>query len=197
MTTSITPNTVRVYAQTNWSLHECIILQDAKRRDHDRQANGGASKRRGVCRWTLIEDMVWDEGVYRSAQQCKVKWEKLTGEFRKVLDYEKNIPPGRDSYWHITSVDRKDAKLPPNFHKSLYDALMQWYGRSRAVNPGNLILDSGIPETSTPGLFLKLTSIWLRLYLNTCCCSNNCEIEKVMNMELRREDMSVPLTHPT
>jgi len=126
-------------------------LQDAKRRDHDRQANGGASKRRGVCRWTLIEDMVWDEGVYRSAQQCKVKWEKLTGEFRKVLDYEKNIPPGRDSYWHITSVDRKDAKLPPNFHKSLYDALMQWYGRSRAVNPGNLILDSGIPETSTPG----------------------------------------------
>ena len=112
------------------------------------KANGKAyaqALQRGVDRWTLVEDLVWEEGVYRSAQQCKVKWKKLTGEFKKVLDNETDIPSGRGSYWHMTRNNRKDTKMPPTFHRSLYDALMQWYGRMRAVNPGNLVPDSGIP----------------------------------------------------
>ena len=57
---SSNPHTIRVYAQTNWSLHECIILQDAKHRDHDCQADGGAyeAMQKGVDRWTLVEDTV-------------------------------------------------------------------------------------------------------------------------------------------
>ena len=60
-------------------------------------------------RWILVEDLVWEEGVYRSAQQCKVKWKKLTRGCKKVLDYEKDIPSGRDSYWHMT---RKIENIP-------------------------------------------------------------------------------------
>ena len=47
--------------------------------------------RKGVDRWTLIEDMLWEEGVHRSAQQCQVKWEKLTAKFKKDFGYEKDI----------------------------------------------------------------------------------------------------------
>ena len=32
------------------------------------------------------------EGVHKSAQQCKVQWEKLTAKFNKFFDNEKNIP---------------------------------------------------------------------------------------------------------
>ena len=45
-------------------------LQDVKGRDHDRRANGGACEamRKGVDRWTLIEDMLWEEGVHNNAR---------------------------------------------------------------------------------------------------------------------------------
>ena len=50
----------------------------------------------------------------------------------------------------MTNTEHRDAKMPPNFHRSLYDALMQWYGRMRA---GNWIVDDfGIPESCSPNL---------------------------------------------
>jgi hypothetical protein len=44
--------------------------------------------------------MPGEEGVHRSAQQCKGKWEKFTAEFKKSLrlSYEKNIPSADDKH---------------------------------------------------------------------------------------------------
>jgi hypothetical protein len=152
---SSNPHPIRIYAQTNWSLHESAssfckmpsveIMMTAK------QIAGLTIEAmwKGVDRWTLIDEdiMPREEGLHRSAQRCKVKWEKLTAEFKKVFNYEKNIPSADDKH-----SEQSDAKMPliSDVHRSLYDACshaMVWcVARMRAVNPGNLILDSRIPN---------------------------------------------------
>ena len=71
----------------------------------------------------------------------------------------------------MTSTERRDAKMPPHStDRSMHDALMQWYGRMRGVYLGNLILDMHWnSRASSPGLFLKPTSMWLRFCPNACC----------------------------
>jgi hypothetical protein len=61
-----------------------------------------------------------DPSVIRTVQQIWSKWEKMVGDFKKVYDYEKNIPIGQDAYWDMLQPMKKERRLPANFAKSLF-----------------------------------------------------------------------------
>ncbi|KAG0612053.1 hypothetical protein M758_7G186700 [Ceratodon purpureus] len=130
----------RIYKKGNWTAAEILVLQAARREDFDRVRRGNLKERHKSAqeRWKWIEDYGWSQGVHKSAQQCQDKWELLVSEFKKVNDYEKNVPGGQKSYWDMSKEERKKTAMPPNFYKEVYNALAEWYSKGRPADPGEL-----------------------------------------------------------
>lgn len=68
-------------------------------------------------------------------------------EFKKVHDYEKNVPGGQKSYWDLSKELRRKTAMPPNFYKEVYDALAEWYSKGRLADPGELDTSGPIRQT--------------------------------------------------
>ncbi|KAL3685324.1 hypothetical protein R1sor_003346 [Riccia sorocarpa] len=153
------PRHGRGYKKSNWTLAELQVLQTAKREDQKRQLNVDPKEKHKSAaeRWQWIEDYCWEHRVERSAQQCRDRWERMSADFKKVGDFEKQVPRGGVSYWHMSIDDRKTKKLPSNFQQEIYHALGEWFVRSRAVDPHDIVIDTSVP---TP------------LLLNNACVNN-------------------------
>jgi hypothetical protein len=139
----------RIYRQSNWSLEEMLALQVAKREDRERHGSNNNSHHSDSLkattgaaaqeRWNWIEDYCWALGVQRSAQQCHDKWEAISTAFKKSSS---------SSYWQMSAEERKKHKLPANFPRELFMALMEWQtGKSSrsSVDPGELVVDTSTP----------------------------------------------------
>ncbi|KAG6546920.1 hypothetical protein Mapa_011536 [Marchantia paleacea] len=138
----------RVYKKGAWTVPEVMVLQAAKREDFERHSKGGLKEKHKTAqeRWLWIEDICWSHAIHRSAQQCQDKWESLVPEFKKVLDYERNLPIGQKSYWLMIPEERKKTpKLPPNLPKEVFSALFEWYLKSKTIDQGDLLVDNSTP----------------------------------------------------
>ncbi|BBM97103.1 protein MpTRIHELIX25 [Marchantia polymorpha subsp. ruderalis] len=142
------PRHGRVYKKSNWTLTELQVLQTAKREDQEKQLKADPKEKHKSAaeRWQWIEDYCWDQRVERSAQQCRDRWERMSADFKKVGDFEKQVPRGGTSYWQMTIDDRKTKKLPSNFQQEIFHALGEWFVRSRAVDPNDIVIDTSVPS---------------------------------------------------
>jgi hypothetical protein len=59
--------------------------------------------------------------VIRTPSQVEDKWDRLAADFRKVFDWDKNIPSGKPAYWDMPPNVKKEYRLPPVFSKPLFD----------------------------------------------------------------------------
>jgi hypothetical protein len=136
----------RHYKKGMWTVSELQVLQAVRREDFERQSKGGNREKHRSAheRWKWMEDRCWGQGVLRSAGQCQDKWEGITAGFKKVNDYEKQLPLGGTSYWQLGSDEKKRMRLPPNFHKEVFMSLQEWYVKSRTGEPG-ILFDSLAP----------------------------------------------------
>ncbi|CAM6095614.1 unnamed protein product [Calypogeia fissa] len=121
----------REFRRTNWTVGECLVLQEAKREDYERQTTGGAKEKHRTAaeRWLAVEDFCWALKVHRSGQQCKDRWEKMSTDFKKVFDYERHATTGQTSFWQMTLEEKKAKRLPSTFFLEVYKGLAQWFGR--------------------------------------------------------------------
>jgi hypothetical protein len=87
--------------------------------------------------------------VQRSFHACKDKWENQLGEIKKVGDYQKRIPLGRDAYWEMDSAARREAVLPPNVSKAVYEPVVDCMGGAASMEPPS-VLESGGKENDDP-----------------------------------------------
>lgn len=128
----------REFRRTNWTVEECLVLQEAKREDYERQTNGGAKEKHRTAaeRWLAVEDFCWAHKVHRSGQQCKDRWEKMSTDFKKVFDYERHTTTGQTSFWQMTLEEKKAKRLPSTFFLEVYKGLAQWFGRGGGVSLG-------------------------------------------------------------
>lgn len=137
----------RLYKKSNWVVEEMLVLQAAKREDlhrHERGAKG--SQNAAQERWNWIEDFCWASGVQRSAQQCHDKWEVISTAYKKVYNNEKYVCNGQKSYWNMSPEERKRNKLPPNFQKEIFTALLEWCNNKiRNSDSGELVVDTSGP----------------------------------------------------
>lgn len=128
----------RMYKKGPWSVTEMLVLQSAKKEDVVRAGKGAPRDKHRTAqeKWQSIEDYCWSHLVQRSAQQCQDKWESMSAEFKKVKDYESGTLQGQKSYWQMTIDERKGVRVPPNFQKEVYQALLEWYDKNRIIEPG-------------------------------------------------------------
>lgn len=156
----------RVYKKSNWTLIELQVLQTAKREDHEKQLKADSKEKHKSAaeRWQWIEDYCWEYGVERSAQQCRDRWERMSADFKKLGDFEKHVPTGGISYWQMSIEDRKVRKLPSNFQQEVFQALGEWFARSRGVDTIDTVLDVCIPSplqgTHSLPFLVDCVNIW-------------------------------------
>ncbi|GLJ31486.1 hypothetical protein SUGI_0631870 [Cryptomeria japonica] len=93
-------------------------------------------------KWKIVQEYCSHHGVFRTANQCRDQWEHIFPDFKRIRDYETHIPSGHDSYWNMTSRERVEKRLPPNFPKELMDAMEINFGSDRAIDPGNITIDT-------------------------------------------------------
>ncbi|KAL2653448.1 hypothetical protein R1flu_021576 [Riccia fluitans] len=141
------PRHGRLYKKSNWTLAELQMLQTAKREDQERQLKVDPKEKHKSAaeRWQWIEDYCWEQRVERSAQQCRDRWERMSADFKKVGDLEKQVPRGGISYWQMSIDERKNKKLPSNFPQEIFHALGEWFVRSREVDPNDIVIDTSLP----------------------------------------------------
>lgn len=137
----------RLYKKSNWAVEEMLVLQAAKREDRDRHERGSKSSQNPAQdRWNWIEDYCWTLGVQRSAQQCHDKWEVISTAYKKVYNIEKYVCSGQKSYWNMLPEERKKNKLPPNFQREIFNALLEWCNtKIRNADSGELVVDTSGP----------------------------------------------------
>jgi hypothetical protein len=120
----------RLYKQqARWTEDETLIMIEGKLNVDARiKEDGGARAKHTTAnvRWDLVEDHCFANGVELSGASCKDKWENTLGEVRKVRDYEKRIPSGRDPYWSMDANAKREAALPPNVSKARSDCRCSW-----------------------------------------------------------------------
>ncbi|KAL3684249.1 hypothetical protein R1sor_002271 [Riccia sorocarpa] len=134
----------RDYKRTNWTVEECMVLQAAKREDYIRQRNDGAKEKHKSAaeRWQAVEDFCWMHNVHRSSQQCKDRWEKMSADFKKIDDYERQAASGQTRYWHMNLEQKKAKRLPSKFYQEVYIGLSQWFNRGRGADAANGIQEN-------------------------------------------------------
>ncbi|GLJ27900.1 hypothetical protein SUGI_0547710 [Cryptomeria japonica] len=107
----------RGYTKGIWTLHETLVLLDAKKLDDERRMRGGDKERGGKTaelRWKWVENYCFKNGCIRSQNQCNDKWDNLLRDYKKVREYENRIGPGQPSYWDLEKHERKERGLPSN-----------------------------------------------------------------------------------
>lgn len=83
----------------------------------------------------------------REDARIKKKWEKLVTEFKKVFDYQKNIPLGHAGYYEMGSDARKEFHLTPDLDHEAYNATKLWVLSHCDFNPrAGQIMDSSEEE---------------------------------------------------
>ncbi|KAJ7531867.1 hypothetical protein O6H91_14G062100 [Diphasiastrum complanatum] len=127
----------------NWSHHEILILVDSIKRDDVAAMKLGLSKknRSAEDRWESVASYCTQNDVHKSAQQCLHKWEKMSSYFKKIYDYEKHHSSRFDSFWNLSSNERKDRSLPVSFNRDVYNAMASKLRFDQATNPGDLLID--------------------------------------------------------
>ncbi|KAJ7551235.1 hypothetical protein O6H91_06G006100 [Diphasiastrum complanatum] len=144
----------RSYRKGVWLLPELMALQAAKREQYESLVKAGYRVRNSKPekeRWQEIENFCWRQGVHRSGDQCHARWEYIAREFRKIIEYESSALRGH-SYWQMNHVERKEKDLPMNFHRDLFQVMVDWMGTGKAANTGAVSPNTLIQAlaTSTP-----------------------------------------------
>jgi hypothetical protein len=137
-------------SRCHWTHGEIIALFDAKKSQAER-AELGLRKMRSSSsgKWDEIADFCKSFGVNKVASQCRDKWERLWPSFKKILDWDKQPPDGKATYWSMTEDEREREGFPRLFDKELFDAMYARFGFVTSLNSpsfvGNpLIEDSGL-----------------------------------------------------
>lgn len=146
----------------HWTLKETVTLLDARVKllEEMKEGNLGAVLKTQDERWEYISKYCVQRGALRSPDQCLFRWDRILAAFKKIHDYERHIPSGKDSYWAMSSKERDEMKLPRSFGQDIYGAMLDRIGSERLINPGNIIYDTSNDTLGELLLFVSL-SLWL------------------------------------
>ena len=122
-------------SRCHWTHGEIIALFDAKK-SHAERAELGLRKMRSSSsgKWDEIADSCKSVGVNKMASQCRDKWERLWPNFKKILDWDKQPPDGKATYWAMTEDEREREGFPRLFDKELFDAMFARFGFVASLN---------------------------------------------------------------
>ncbi|KAH7294075.1 hypothetical protein KP509_28G055100 [Ceratopteris richardii] len=106
-----------------WLEHENeVLLKAIQKQEHliEKAENPSAESHRRL-KWEEIETFCHSEGIFRSAEQCRNRWQRLLNAFNRVKSWESCRSPTKTSFWAMKASDRKSGGLPPTFDRSTFD----------------------------------------------------------------------------
>jgi hypothetical protein len=133
----------------DWSPQELKKLILAKKQEWEHATCGTPLQKKmasGKEKWKIIAENLVSEGMknpVRDHSSCKKKWEKVTGEFKKVYDYERTVCNADESYYAMSVTERRRKNLPSNFSEEVYDMIVEWLPSRHEVDHSALhVIDS-------------------------------------------------------
>lgn len=149
------PSKITQRSRCHWSHNEIMALFNAKKAEADKYENedvenekAGKKMRIPPERWDDVADYCRAMGSNKSASQCKDKWERIWLAFRKITDWEKQPPPGKNSFWTMQGDEREKEGFPRVFDKELYDAMAARFGFMKSIDLATIVIDSSIVDDS-------------------------------------------------
>lgn len=121
------------YKEGPWDVLEMLVLVSGMKELLESMAHQEVHDQE---KWDSIENYCLGQLVQRSAPDCLQKWASLSGEFKRIKDFESNMLQDQKSYWDMTYDERNHAHLPPDFSQEVYNALWQWDDRDRIGEGG-------------------------------------------------------------
>ncbi|KAL5979489.1 hypothetical protein ACLOJK_019393 [Asimina triloba] len=159
-----------------WTRQEILVLIQGKkvaesRVRRGRSASFGAPAATAVePKWASVASYCRRHGVDRGPVQCRKRWSNLSGDFKKIKEWEARAALGdsrpSDSFWAMRADARREKKLPGFFDREVYDILDQGSvgptkegvesaaaAASMVVEEDEVIFDSGRAAAAEDGLF--------------------------------------------
>eukprot|EP00271_Cylindrocystis_brebissonii_P020941 TRINITY_DN7243_c0_g1_i6.p1 TRINITY_DN7243_c0_g1~~TRINITY_DN7243_c0_g1_i6.p1 ORF type:complete len:476 (+),score=73.31 TRINITY_DN7243_c0_g1_i6:205-1428(+) len=125
------------YGRKNvWTERELLALIQARKEDRE-DYNRSKPKGRKIPaaeRWRFISETLAAQGfVRRKADTVSSRWNNLHSDYTKVQSYQKRR--GMESYWELSSEDRRVGGLPANLSRKMYSTMNAWLHSSSSTEP--------------------------------------------------------------
>lgn len=124
---SSVPGNAAKKSRKNWSVYEGEMLAAQMKIHEDMLLDKSTGIKYRTMSATEKFEMIsarlrsLDPPVDRTASQIEDKWDRMTGDFKKVYDWDKHPPSGKPTYWEMGPDMKKEHNLPPAFTKVLFE----------------------------------------------------------------------------
>ncbi|KAF5181505.1 Trihelix transcription factor asr3 [Thalictrum thalictroides] len=111
-----------------WTRQEILVLIQGKKvaetRVRSRRTNNTTGSNQVEPKWASVSSYCKRHGVNRGPVQCRKRWSNLSGDFKKIKEWESVKSGGEsESFWVMRNDLRRERKLPGFFDKEVYDIL--------------------------------------------------------------------------
>src|SRR5688572_14721693 len=89
------------YKEGPWDVLEELVLVSGMK-EYAETVGGHHEDVHEQQKWDTIESYCCGQLVQRSAPDCHEKWAALSGEFKRIKDFEVNMMQDQKSYWDMT-----------------------------------------------------------------------------------------------
>ncbi|MCO5550742.1 hypothetical protein L7F22_004271 [Adiantum nelumboides] len=141
----------------HWDLRTQVILLECKRQYDEKRSSSDLYQKIKIDedQWVDIVALCALRTLVVDWQQAYEKFKRLNISFQEINDWEMNIPPGKDSYWAMSSAERVlEGKITHcNFPLELYEVMDRLFGFDKAINPTATLMDksNGLPSQASNG----------------------------------------------
>eukprot|EP01018_Ginkgo_biloba_P017378 Gb_12642 [translate_table: standard] len=137
-----------------WTRQEILVLIEGKRVVESRGKksrlifDGQNGQVNTESKWSSISSYCKRHGVNREPVQCRKRWSNLSGDYKKIRDWE-SCHKDLQSFWLMRNDIRRENKLPGFFDREVYNILDGCIGKQdfdkQAIRMPEAIFDSGRP----------------------------------------------------
>ncbi|KAF8408508.1 hypothetical protein HHK36_007664 [Tetracentron sinense] len=111
-----------------WTRQEILVLVQGKKVAESRVRTGRAAvssigSNMLEPKWVSVSSYCKRHGVNRGPVQCRKRWSNLTGDYRKIKEWDSQITEESESFWVMRNDLRRERKLPGLFDREVYDIL--------------------------------------------------------------------------
>ena len=164
------PSKIAQRSRCHWSHNEVMALFNAKvveaEKYNDNVDNERSGKKMKISseRWDEVAEFCKSMGSNKLASQCKDKWERIWSAFRKIIDWEKQPPPDKRSFWVMQGEEREKEGFPRVFDRDLFDAMLTRFGSTKSIDVSTIVIDSSTFDESGYSLHGSV-------YICICICT--------------------------
>ncbi|MCO5590546.1 hypothetical protein L7F22_044517 [Adiantum nelumboides] len=128
----------------HWSIDDFRVFANTKLR-LDKEMTEARGKNQFLSldeRWRRVSAWCRDDKVNKASLQCKDKWENTFPKYKKIRDWDKAVPSGKNTFALMSVDERLEGGFPKSFDSHMYEILESRFGIDVLVDPGPILVDS-------------------------------------------------------